>query len=133
MFLLSDGDAREDLDGITLVGPDDPADVVVIGGASDDFTYATINHIFRLLMNGAALVGMHRNMFWRTTDGLELDGGAYIAGLEEATGVHATICGKPAPTYFHAALEHARRAGDPRRDGRRRRGERRAGGASRSA
>ena len=77
----------------------------MIGGASDDFTYATINHIFRLLMNGAVLVGMHRNMFWRTNDGLELDGGAYIAGLEEAAGVHATICGKPAPTYFHTALE----------------------------
>jgi HAD superfamily hydrolase (TIGR01458 family) len=103
--LLSDGDAREDLDGITLVGPNEPADVVVIGGASDDFTYATINHIFRLVMDGAALVGMHRNMFWRTTDGLELDGGAYIAGLEEATGVRATICGKPAPTYFEAALK----------------------------
>jgi ribonucleotide monophosphatase NagD (HAD superfamily) len=48
---------------------------------------------------------MHRNMFWRTSDGLELDGGAYIAGLEEATGVRATICGKPAPPYFQAALE----------------------------
>jgi HAD superfamily hydrolase (TIGR01458 family) len=105
VFLLSDGDARDDLDGITLVGRDDPADVVVVGGASDDFTYATINHIFRLLMGGAALVGMHRNMFWRTTRGLELDGGAYIAGLEEATGVRATICGKPAPAYFEAALE----------------------------
>ena len=56
-------------------------------------------------MDGAALVGMHRNMFWRTSDGLELDGGAYIAGLEEATGVRATICGKPAPAYFEAALE----------------------------
>jgi HAD superfamily hydrolase (TIGR01458 family) len=105
VFLLSDGDAREDLDGIVLVGPDDPADVVVIGGASDDFTYATINRIFRSLMDGAALVGMHRNMFWRTADGLELDGGAYIGGLEEATGVTATICGKPAPAYFRAALE----------------------------
>jgi len=77
----------------------------VLGGASDDFTYATINHVFRLLMDGAVLVGMHRNMFWRTSDGLELDGGAYIAGLEEATGVRATICGKPAPAYFDAALE----------------------------
>lgn len=104
VFLLSDGDARDDLDGITLVGPDDRADVVVIGGASDEFTYDTINGIFRSLMDGAALVGMHRNMFWRTSDGLELDGGAYIAGLEEATGVRATICGKPAPAYFHAAL-----------------------------
>ncbi len=64
--MLSDGDAREDLEDVELVEPDEPADVVVIGGASDDFTYATINHIFRLLMDGAALVGMHRNMFWRT-------------------------------------------------------------------
>jgi len=48
---------------------------------------------------------MHRNMYWRTADGLELDGGAYIAGLEEATGARATICGKPAPAFFRAALE----------------------------
>jgi HAD superfamily hydrolase (TIGR01458 family) len=105
VLLLSDGDARADLQGVTLVGSDEPADVVVIGGASDQFAYSTINHIFRALMEGASLVGMHRNMFWRTSDGLELDGGAYIAGLEEATGVRATICGKPAPAYFHAALE----------------------------
>lgn len=105
VFLLSDGDAREDLRGIALVGPDEPADVVVIGGASDEFTYAAVNHIFRSLMDGAALVGMHRNMFWRTAVGLELDAGAYIAGLEAATGARATICGKPAPTYFKAALD----------------------------
>jgi HAD superfamily hydrolase (TIGR01458 family) len=105
VFLLSDGDASADLEGIALVGPGEPADVVVIGGASDEFTYPTLNRIFRSLMDGAALVGMHRNMFWRTTDGLELDGGAYIAGLEEATATKATICGKPAPAYFDAALE----------------------------
>ena len=104
VFLLSDGDARGDLDGVDLVGPNEPADVVVIGGASDDFTYATLNRIFRSLMDGAVLVGMHRNMFWRTTDGLELDGGAFIAGLEEAAGTTAVICGKPAPAYFEAAL-----------------------------
>lgn len=105
VFLLSDGDARADLDGVTLVGADQPADVVVIGGASDVFTYANLNHIFEQLMNGAALIGMHRNMYWRTSEGLQLDGGAYIAGLEEATGSRATICGKPAPDYFEAALE----------------------------
>jgi HAD superfamily hydrolase (TIGR01458 family) len=105
VFLLSDGDARADLHGIDLVGPDEPADVVVIGGASDDFTYATLNHIFELLNDGATLIGMHRNMYWRTADGLQLDAGAYIAALEEATGTKATICGKPAPAYFEAALE----------------------------
>ena len=30
--------------------------------------------------------------------------GAYIAGLEEAAGVRATICGKPAAEYFASAL-----------------------------
>lgn len=105
VFLLSDGDARADLEGVVLVGPDEPADVVVIGGASDEFTYATLNHVFGLLNDGATLVGMHRNMYWRTAEGLQLDGGAYIAALEEAAGTKATICGKPAPAYFEAALE----------------------------
>jgi HAD superfamily hydrolase (TIGR01458 family) len=118
-FLLSDGDARADLEGVTLVEADEPADVVIIGGASDDFTYAALNHIFGLLNDGATLVGMHRNMYWRTAEGLQLDGGAYIAALEEATGTNATICGKPAPAYFEAALEmlgvpptHAAMVGD---------------------
>lgn len=105
VFLLSDGDARADLEGVTLVSADEPADVVVIGGASDDFTYPILNHIFGLLNDGAVLVGMHRNLYWRTADGLQLDGGAYISALEEATGSKATICGKPAPAYFRAALE----------------------------
>jgi HAD superfamily hydrolase (TIGR01458 family) len=104
VLLLSDGDARDDLEGVHLVGPAEPADVVVIGGACEAFTYDALNHIFRLLMEGAALVGMHRNLYWRTAEGLDLDGGAYIAGLEQAAGVTATICGKPAPTYFDAAL-----------------------------
>jgi HAD superfamily hydrolase (TIGR01458 family) len=101
-FLLSDGDARADL-GIELVDVE-AADVIVLGGASDGFTYATMNRIFRRLMDGAALVGMHRNLYWKTSEGLELDSGAYIAGLEEATGRTAAICGKPTGPYFDAAL-----------------------------
>jgi HAD superfamily hydrolase (TIGR01458 family) len=105
VLLLSDGDARADLEDVTLVGAGAPADVVVIGGACDGFSYAALNHIFGLLNDGATLIGMHRNMYWRTAEGLQLDGGAYVAALEEATGTKATICGKPAPAYFEAALE----------------------------
>ena len=104
-FLLSDGDARSDLEGISLVGSDEPADVVVIGGGCPDFSYAALNHCFDQLMDGAALVGMHRNMYWATSEGLQLDGGAFIAALEAATGTQAVICGKPSAAYFHAALE----------------------------
>jgi HAD superfamily hydrolase (TIGR01458 family) len=77
----------------------------VLGGASNDFTYATVNRVFgRLMRGGASLVAMHRNMFWRTAEGFELDAGAYVTGLEAASGVHAVVCGKPAPAYFEAAL-----------------------------
>jgi HAD superfamily hydrolase (TIGR01458 family) len=103
VFVLSDGDASEDLAGIELVAVDD-ADVIVIGGACDDFTYGTMNRIFRRMMDGASLVGMHRNLFWKTSEGWELDGGAYIAGLEEAADTKATICGKPERAYFDSAL-----------------------------
>lgn len=104
VHVLSDGDATADLEGVELVGVDD-ADVIVLGGASDDFTYATMNRIFRRLMEGASLVGMHRNLFWRTSAGWELDAGAYLLGLQAATGVPATICGKPEAAYFASALE----------------------------
>ena len=103
VYVLSDGDASQDLDGIGLTDLDD-ADVVVLGGAGEDFTYPAMNGIFRRLTEGAVLVGMHRNLYWRTGEGWQLDGGAYIAGLEEATGRAAAICGKPAGAYFEAAL-----------------------------
>jgi HAD superfamily hydrolase (TIGR01458 family) len=102
--LLSDGDAREDLEGVDLVSLDDEPEVVVLGGASDAFSYPTVNRVFQRLMAGAALIGMHRNLYWRTADGWQLDGGAYLTGLEAAAGVTAVICGKPAPAYFGAAL-----------------------------
>lgn len=104
VFLLSDGDARVDLEGVELVGPDAGADAVVLGGACDDFTYEMVNRVFQLLMGGAALIGMHRNLYWRTSEGWQLDAGAYIAGLEEASGRTAVICGKPAAEYFEEAL-----------------------------
>jgi HAD superfamily hydrolase (TIGR01458 family) len=102
VFLLSDGDPTDDLPEVQLV--EDGADVVVIGGAGTDFSYDRLNRAFGMLMDGAALIGMHRNMYWRTKEGLQLDGGAFIVGLEEATGRKAVICGKPSPTFFHEAV-----------------------------
>jgi HAD superfamily hydrolase (TIGR01458 family) len=103
VFVLSDGDARADLTDVDLV--EDAPDVVVLGGAYEAFDYPTMNRVFRWLMDGAALVAMHRNLFWRTSEGWQLDGGAYVAGLEEAIGRRAVVCGKPAAAVFDSALE----------------------------
>jgi ribonucleotide monophosphatase NagD (HAD superfamily) len=47
---------------------------------------------------------MHRNLYWRTAEGLRLDSGAFLAGLEQAARVEAEITGKPARAFFEAAL-----------------------------
>lgn len=104
VFVLTDGEPGEDLTGVSRVDRPEEADVLVIGGASDDFGYDVVNRVFRRVMEGATLVGMHRNLSWRTERGWELDGGAYIAGIEEAAGVRAAICGKPAAAFFEAGL-----------------------------
>jgi HAD superfamily hydrolase (TIGR01458 family) len=106
-LLLNSGDVSDDLAGVTLVGngaPVDDVDVVVLGGAGPEFSYEALNQALQCLLAGAAFVAMHRNVAWRTADGMQLDTGAYVAGLERAAGVEATIIGKPAPTMFDGAL-----------------------------
>jgi HAD superfamily hydrolase (TIGR01458 family) len=103
-FLLTSGELGPDFDGIELAGQGEPADVVVVGGAGIEFGYDSLNHALRLLQKGAPLVAMHRNLYWQTRDGLSLDAGPYILGLEQASGVHATVIGKPARAFYDQAL-----------------------------
>ena len=49
---------------------------------------------------------MHRGLYWRTSEGLQLDSGAFIAGLEQAAGTEAEVVGKPAPAFLATALAH---------------------------
>jgi HAD superfamily hydrolase (TIGR01458 family) len=103
-LLLNSGDITADLAGVRLAADDEKADVVLVGGAGPEFSYAALNRAFAQLMDGAALVAMHRNLYWRTEHGLQLDGGAFLRGLEEAVGTQATVTGKPAAAFFATAL-----------------------------
>jgi HAD superfamily hydrolase (TIGR01458 family) len=106
-LLLNSGDIGEDLAGVRLARDDDPeADVVVVGGAGPEFSYQALNRAFGHLQRGARLVAMHRGLYWRTSAGLQLDSGAFVAGLEQAAGTTAEVVGKPAPAFFAAALAH---------------------------
>jgi HAD superfamily hydrolase (TIGR01458 family) len=107
-YILAKGDVIDDFHsvGLTLVGPDGepPADLVVIGGAEDELTYARLNHAYRLLLGGARLIAMHRNTAWRTAAGMSLDSGPFVLALERAAGVRATVIGKPALPFFRHGL-----------------------------
>jgi HAD superfamily hydrolase (TIGR01458 family) len=79
-------------------------DVVVVGGAGPEFSYEALDNAYGHLRNGAALVAMHRNLYWRTDAGLQLDAGAFLLGLEQAADTEAVVLGKPSGAFFAAAL-----------------------------
>jgi HAD superfamily hydrolase (TIGR01458 family) len=99
----------DDLEGVELVG--ERAEAVLIGGADETaetnrvFSYMNLARAFAELDAGAELYCLHKNRWWQTSMGPLLDAGAFVAGLEYAAGVQATVLGKPSPAYFGAALE----------------------------
>jgi HAD superfamily hydrolase (TIGR01458 family) len=92
-----------------LVG--EHADAVLLGGADESsetnqvFSYMNLARAFAELEAGAELFCLHKNPWWQTARGALLDAGAFVVGLEYATGAQASILGKPSASYFEAALE----------------------------
>jgi HAD superfamily hydrolase (TIGR01458 family) len=99
----------EDLGGVELVGED--AEAVLIGGADETeetnrvFSYMNLARAFAELEAGAELYCLHRNRWWQTSRGPLLDAGCFVAGLEYASDIDATVLGKPSTAYFAAAVE----------------------------
>jgi HAD superfamily hydrolase (TIGR01458 family) len=99
----------EDLGDVELVGED--AEAVLVGGADETeetnrvFSYMNLARAFAELEAGAELYSLHKNRWWQTSRGPLLDSGCFVAGLEYAADVDATVLGKPSAQYFAAALE----------------------------
>jgi HAD superfamily hydrolase (TIGR01458 family) len=103
-WVLTSGDVATDMEGVDLVDRPEDAEVVVLGGAGPEFTYDVLDRAFRRVVAGAAFVVMHRNLTWRVADGLALDSGAFVMGIEAASGVSPIVVGKPSAAFFSAAL-----------------------------
>jgi HAD superfamily hydrolase (TIGR01458 family) len=98
-----------ELEGVDLVGEN--ADAVLLGGADEGpetsrvFSYMNLARAFHELDAGAELYCLHKNRWWQTSAGPQLDAGAFVAGLEYASQIEAVVLGKPSTAYFAAALE----------------------------
>ncbi len=109
VLALTMPDIVEDLEGIELVG--EGADAVLLGGADEGFetnqvfSYMNLARAFAELQAGAELYCLHKNRWWQTARGPLLDAGAFVAGLEYAAEIQATVLGKPSAAYFDAALD----------------------------
>ena len=77
---------------------------VVVGDIGKRWDYDLMNEIFTLLTGGAKLLALHKGKFWQTEQGLRVDIGAFVAGLEYVTEKQATVLGKPSEEFYRLAL-----------------------------
>lgn len=84
---------------------DTHVDYIVVGDIGNAWTYPLLNEIFNSLMQGAKLIAIHKNRFWQTEQGLQMDIGGFIDGLEYASGTKSMIIGKPSIDFFRIALD----------------------------
>lgn len=115
LYVLCSGDAKQEFAGQRLVSHDEAeapgvrVAAVLIGDSPEEATYENLNRAFRLVLRGAELIGMHRNAWWLTPAGPTLDSGAFVAGLEFASGRRARVVGKPSATFFSQAVRDLRK------------------------
>ena len=84
---------------------DNAPDFVVVGDYGEGFDFHTLNHAFRLLMEGAELIALQKGLYWFSSEGMFLDCGAFVTLLETAAGKTARVMGKPSETFFKIALD----------------------------
>lgn len=98
--------ARDDFADMDVDG--DEPEAIIVGDLGDGWTFARLNAAFRDVLAGARLVALQRNRYWRSGGELVLDAGTFVAALEYAARVEATLVGKPSPAVFEMACASLR-------------------------
>ncbi|MDI1298442.1 TIGR01458 family HAD-type hydrolase [Methylotenera sp.] len=101
--LLLAEDVKQDFE--VLNQSETAANYIVIGDIGGTWSYSLLNQVFNDLMQGAKLIAIHKNKFWQTEHGLQMDIGGFVDALEYASGVKAMIIGKPSADFFQIALD----------------------------
>jgi len=101
-LLLTD-DPKRDFSEFTQ--DDENPEMIIVGDIGKYWDYELINRLFRMVMNGAEMIALHKGRYWQMEDGLHVDIGAFVAGLEYVTGKKAVVIGKPSKSFFQLALD----------------------------
>lgn len=101
--LLLAADVKNDFKALRQ--SDTEANHIVVGDIGDAWSYRLLNEVFNRLTDGARLIAIHKNRFWQTEHGLQMDIGGFVQALEYASGTKAMIIGKPASDFFRIALD----------------------------
>ncbi len=108
-----------DLPGFELAGgvtgrrPAERPDAVVVGDLGEQWTYGLMQEAFTYLLDGALLIALSRDRYWRRGEELALDAGPFVVGLEYASSRPAILVGKPSASFFRTAVESLGLGGAP--------------------
>lgn len=103
LLLILEEETKSEFRGIKI--DETNPDYIVIGHYSDRWNYNLLNQLFKKIMNGSKMLALHKGRYWQTDQGLTLDIGAFVAGLEHATSTKAIVIGKPSPEFFITAMK----------------------------
>lgn len=91
--------------------PDEDSDgdvsAVIVGDMGRGWDFETLNRAFRLLMQSPQprLLALGMTRYWRAEDGLQLDVAPFVMALSHAANVEPLVLGKPAASFYQAAVE----------------------------
>ena len=77
---------------------------VIIGDAANDFNYVNLNHAFRLCLEGAPLIAIGHNKYFKKSGDFFMDAGPFVEAIEYACDIEAVITGKPSVDFFSQVL-----------------------------
>ncbi|WP_372882267.1 TIGR01458 family HAD-type hydrolase [Psychromonas sp.] len=92
--------------------PQTVPNAVVIGDAEQGFCYDNLNRAFQLCQQGAPLIGIGYNRYFKLGGQLLLDAGPFIKAIEFAASTRAMIIGKPSEDFFLQALTSTKLSAD---------------------
>lgn len=102
-YLFIEEDAKKDFAEFTI---SEKPEAIIVGYMEKGWSSDLLNKAFRMVMAGAEIIALHKNKYFQVQDGLRLDSGAIVVGLEYATGKEAAVVGKPNPSFFQLALQN---------------------------
>ncbi len=101
--LLVHPDIRAEFDELASDAPN----AVLLADAEDELNYRNLDEAFSLLIEGAPLLAIGNNRYFRDSDRLHLDVGPFVRALEYAADIEAQIAGKPSRLFFEQVLADA--------------------------
>jgi len=99
--LILHDNAKEDYQEFESI--DNYPEYIVIGDIGNRWNYELMNELMNDVLKGSKIIALHKGRYFQTDEGLKIDTGAFVAGIEYVTQQQAFVIGKPTPSFFELA------------------------------